>query len=1749
MNKQEIFNINGMMRDLGNSKSSPKYAYDIMNMRLFNFEENTAGNLCNDYGNHLLRVVDSRGRRDYNVLGHTVGICKINSNTIIIFTAGESTSYIYKGILRADNSALQCSLLYEGNLKFDTNHPIESLYNYENEKSQKIYWTDGKNPLRQINLAADRETMSSWTDSSFLFNPYLQLNEEITVNRIAGGGQFHAGTVQYAFTYYNLYGPESAVFYNTPLYYAAPEDRGGAADEIINCSFNINIKRFDKNFDFLRVYAIQRTSINGTPVARKVSDIVIPKSDYLQPEYTLSQAKVYNNYSSFFSSTIKLFNLNGDVILNGRQHLLDNATEVGTFPDVLYQTKIPGHTFSKIQIGDTLYSVPELNGFLSFSWDKIGPRTVTVSSSQYPIKYTLISDEESLNIVDDGIVGESVDYTSLLYKGGEEITAQTLDSKDNTLFLGNISLKKPSLLNLNVGGIPLTDYVKTLSVEFNYNGNKTLPSPTKNSFYPYINQLRYNSEQIKHFKQGSVYRLGFQAQYQDGTWSTVIYIKDVKNDKPIKTTFYEDGEFQFPTPEVILTQPLIETLLNAGYKRVRPVVAFSTLPQWSFQGIVNPTMYKIDSRARGTLFSQASWFYRPSSPYDYSRTKDVRQTGEASKIVDVFDVDTSYYYAANVDGKRGIQEKWDRLNNQELDTDVDYKASRFFTLTGQHHSIYNDVLNKSLKLVNKQWAEYGADIEFRHGQALNGNLLKKSEIQCLSNIDKYKLSDTGIPSYIRPFKNAQHTDQVPLDSYLDNYDQTYIIDQSIFNIDSPDLNFDSLLNRSLDNSKFRIVGAIPMTTNYSAYDIMIDGTTTPYTWNSLDGGMADKNVWAPPYALNEWMLRNAGGGGPDKDEYPQIEKEVAIRYPDGQVDLKLGTNLFSPQAWRTNSAVPIWQDNMVTASLFRIDIGSDVVWAASTATAALFINKYRRLLSDNFDAYFTVYPWHSRFLNNYTTKLKTKVLSNIKVSFKSIYLTTLYTDMQIQNPSLFTSDLDIIKIQDYFGNTILYGGNVDQICTAKIDNDRQGYDITLLKGTNTTEIKTYYGWSTMPNHVSWTRGKMLKKDFFSQYSAKPLTTVESELRIDQFANVNEHSNIDNNYRDGSGIDSYEREFMRQITSKDPVSIKYKTTKHLVITSKAYLDTTNNIDEVEILPTIIDSRVDSFYNFRPDPIEIPPEDWVYRNWAVNQLTTDFYKRTQSSSVYYPFWSDSALKFTQKAIDSSDLHGPAVTSKSIQFGWLWLGELYNDIEAFPGSSEENLEQYIWHPCASPIKLVLNNTILNNEISMYYYEGDTYYQRYDSLKTYPYTNEDPNQVIDLVSFMCETTKNIDGRYDKNRNTTFTSTISPTNFNLINEAYSQPNNFFQQRYISQVQSAVDKFENAITWSLTKTNGEEIDSWTKLNLASILDLDGDRGPVNKIKKFNNDLIAFQDSAIANILYNSNVQIASTTGVPIEISNSYKVDGKRYLSTNIGCKNKWSITETPSGLYFVDDLNKKLYLFQQGLKCISEEKGFNSWFHEQCNNNIWTPKDSLNFVTYFDNYYRELLLINKDNCLAFSEVSNEFTSFYSYEKTPYFTNLNKERLFIKYGNNGNSEFYLGNTSPDSSGTNKYFFEEKPVYVTLKIQSNPLMDKVFNGVEYRNEFYTADGKDNFITDEHMFDNLNIWTDYQSGTLDINKVVGLPSSLKQKFRINRVLLPRDTSNQNPMKQRDRIRNPWAFIQLKADTNKAKFRIHDIVVNYTE
>jgi hypothetical protein len=54
---------------------------------------------------------------------------------------------------------------------------------------------------------------------------------------------------------------------------------------------------------------------------------------------------------------------------------------------------------------------------------------------------------------------------------------------------------------------------------------------------------------------------------------------------------------------------------------------------------------------------------------------------------------------------------------------------------------------------------------------------------------------------------------------------------------------------------------------------------------------------------------------------------------------------------------------------------------------------------------------------------------------------------------------------------------------------------------------------------------------------------------------------------------------------------------------------------------------------------------------------------------------------------------------------------------------------------------------EVVLNYTEGDTYYQRYDNLKTYPWSLEEVNGITEVISFMVETRINMDGRCDNNK------------------------------------------------------------------------------------------------------------------------------------------------------------------------------------------------------------------------------------------------------------------------------------------------------------------------------------------------------------------------------------------------------------------
>ena len=513
-------------------------------------------------------------------------------------------------------------------------------------------------------------------------------------------------------------------------------------------------------------------------------------------------------------------------------------------------------------------------------------------------------------------------------------------------------------------------------------------------------------------------------------------------------------------------------------------------------------------------------------------------------------------------------------------------------------------------------------------------------------------------------------------------------------------------------------------------------------------------------------------------------------------------------------------------------------------------------------------------------------------------------------------------------------------------------------------------------------------------------------------------------------------------------------------------------------------------------------------------------------------------------------------------------------FGGQSEDAFKENTWVPCGEPVKLVSGSAL-----TIKYSYGDTYFQRWDCLKTYPFTHEDTNQIVEIGSFMLETHSNIDGRYDRNRGQMNNLNMTPQNFNLLNPVYSQVDNFFSYKIMDADYYKNQKYPNQITWSKTKESAADTDLWTNVTLASVLELDGDKGEITSLQRLNDQLLCFQDKGISQILYNENTQISTTEGVPIEIANSGKVQGKRYLSGTVGCSNKWSICKTPAGLYFMDSNEKSIYRLGDSLQNISQQAGFNTW----CKQNIpsaeiaWNPLFPVDtnsksaFISIYDSLNQDVLFVNKNTALAYSEKFSVFTSFYDYGGASFFCNLDDTGIWVHRDNEYGLEGLWQLWKHQAGAYGVFYGNKKPYWMTLVGNPEPQADKIFTNIEFRAYTDMSNPGDH---SKLPFDYIETWNEYQHGFANLDTRSGHyrmihhtsdgNAHLAKKFRIWRCDIPRDNAEydfnadaakgiyrtgRHPM---DRMRNPWLYIKLykaEAGYRDALLRseIHDLIMTY--
>ena len=1863
MQKQISFKTKGMQRDLSVSAFNSEYAYENKNVRVMPTDESTLLSLINEKGNKKSSIA---GVGDY-IKGIPIGQALVNDE-LVIFTAGNDKDSLYTNIegeeleidnitanelttdidypfddriykLWFNNGTLTGKRLFRGDLGFNYKHPIETISFYENTDIRKVYWTDGLNQPRVINVAATDDIMSRWNNDTFNFVRKLLMKEEIVIEKnIVTNGSFAPGVLQYAFTYFTKYGQESNIFYTSPLYYTSYNNRGASPEDKVANSFTIKISKVDPNFDYLRVYSILRTSKDATPIVKRVVDLKIgesTQSNSLKAKaapmaVAATNDDTYTGNLDKFGNTMKVTNI-GEPIrqidYNNDGFYVQGAAAYGKY---LFQAYIAGKYIDVIDL-TTNTRIATLTTNIPFNFTEYQGNVLSFgpyrpAGSNFPYLYYSCEYNNSPKILAFKInsplsIPASSTWTCELIQttylpecdGGnpqsEEIGYKPefqhyfqngcVDAENRCIWVSGYtvnSYKDSSNDNkLVYRKYDLHNNFDVKEVYYSFNDVKdsfTLPFKTRTQGMVIKNNILYQC-------------FGY---YDNGAYSGFIDGIDLSKKSIIHS---------YPFPKEQLKD--LGELLKSPYIYLDNLYLSATCYNWRYY-----TLWQVQFKENDSSGGGGGVIVPPTPP-------DPVEPPDPDPDIPIPDDSPSNYNMYYID---------DGLHGDIIDpTELLYVGGEevvFGTMTQKDNTLFlgdikikrrilGDLNIPSLNTTVKNYFK-GKNVELSSKYLMPPK--PKGYYPYSSQLDKnsYEIKTFKYLEYYRLGIQAQHYTGKWSEPIWINDVQNTGEPKSVFwtsqKINLPVFKYsinDSNIIKTLTDNGYVNIRPVIVYPTINDREVICQGILCPTVYNVAD------RYGNTPFAQSSWFTRpNAPFDYTKAFKYKQ---DTSGEY--GGDWTALGTSIGDPSLY---SRAGIMSNDKTTVKYNNVDYAIQPVnkgaWAVFKHNAAIpandkrnaeiqcisttgipYVARYGGTLSswvaENAENYFvdqSIFTFHSpdiefndevRSID--TSKLKLRIVGMVPI-------TSFASDIDIEtstpvNNFYESPDLPMgfykepIGVENNFTTTTISGAtkygdshfgwrglisgafwfddltgyknvhNSKKLSTGfvvypwhrngSLNNTKyavDGYKSAMLSKKRLSNLRFSYKTFYFRKEEIWNAyvkddAKRTGISGVTIFDSNEVSTVRIPAPLNSnLSDLNYYGNVDKLLtvpRIGAKKDGYpimttgtndtdnknahilftgsyipvNSEYTDQTTGIDPVRIKYKSTPHAVIA----LNFGKN-GEQRILPTLYDSD--------------PSSPGSTNKWSINGASVKI-----STNLAYLFWDkNKSIESISQDVLNVSVSKPINTISSPQHGWLWLGELYNDNvqNRFGGKTEEAIENNVWLPCGKAVSLKDASSV-----TITWEEGDTYFQRYDHIKTYPFSLEDQNQVTDIVSFMCETRVNLDGRYDRNRGQTSNFAITPSNFNLLNNAYSQSNNFFNYRTINSDKLNLDTFHNSVTWSKSKTIGELIDSWTNVTLATTLDLDGDKGPVRALRRFNNNILAFQDRGISQILYNENMQISSTEGVPIEIANSGKVNGKRYITDKIGCTNKWSICETSSGIYFIDDITKGIFLFNGQLNNISDKFGFHSWINKASKNvSIWNPVDFDSFVTYYDKVNGDVFFISRDECLAFSEPLGQFSSFYSYEKMPYFTNLEDRGVALNVEGTGTLyRPWLHN----EGDYNMFFGVYQPFYTTVIANPDMQADKVFNNLEFRSDSWDMNG--NLLNT--TFDTLTVWNEYQQGTSTLNNILGRPSNLKKKFRIWRANIPRAKAN-----GRDRMRNPWLYIKLsmeKENTNKTI--LHDMMVHYFE
>lgn len=1377
-----------------------------------------------------------------------------------------------------------------------------------------------------------------------------------------------------------------------------------------------------------------------------------------------------------------------------------------------------------------------------------------------------------VSFIDNNTVGSVVDYAEIQFLGGANIIPNTLEEKQNTLFFGNYELITP-LLTQNL--IDVVTGENGIKVFFKYK-EQAIQKPAT-GVYAYNTQLDYNESEITTFKGGESYYFGITFQDNVGQWSSVIPLGSYTNE-----LYPQDNiDYFYPVEAAaIIPEAVITELNKTNFKRYKLVVYDNPLNRSVCQGILAPTVFNRERQK--DVYAWPSWFFRPISPWGYGSEEPYLWGRILSNRhfcnIPSYELGHNDNTTITTDGTPEFKEISElECTNSEIEG-----ASGFLKGCTSAGALYNE---KDFYVDWNVLTLNSPDIEFEQVTNLNENL----QIKIVGLIPATASQQNLYVTTATPAKSKSSTRD-----YVRNINNFIFKNITISNINEeaiygpymtfswydirPDLANEDIDNENkLDTRRYGWMPIYPWNYDYPLSYLTSDvrtGHTSDYRtdeYSKLDTKIfADMKYSAYTIYGNQLNL-NLNDYKLLFDDYKSVQFKYNINdtYWNKPKNYSNTCDLVLPASspwneWITFLGYDYEEGGQEVQTVVKNLMYFPNKGETSFQNAWQYISSYIRYKS-------TPHAVMELSWNNGEQTVIPKLNLGNGIEYTIIPEESYRTgwpfwsekravdnkDYNIKNYNkMYAIDKCIDGVTDLTPEVL----NTDTIGTYTKYPGVTAYNLTTIGETSTnynendlivnvgsyaykTQACNYTSSNLSEPYLAWGIGPLYR----DPGQQEPITVPTKYLIINKSWLAN-YTNGANNIKYGQVVyfpymnfnclfyvayvtDMYPHDTVvvlyeypklyNDVMWRNTSGSGWKMVNGEDTHSGAFKFGAHNRSNIDVSPKNVltkwyDSKLKLFLQVEPNGELTSPSCVYYEHTSLNKPTWD----TAVGAAYKDLMSDCPI------VDKFYLPEQEFSEGTISYpidnpfkGYYYLAEFYD-----PNVPEINEKDITYRDCGLPAMIGEN---------LYGTYGDTYYQRYDCLKTYPYSPEDKNQIVEILSFMCETRVNIDGRYDKMRGLSDNTIVTNTNFNLLNKTYSQRDDLQSYNYLDPKYFNADTFGNQIIWTKTKQYNEKVDSWTNIIPTSVLSLQGNKGNITKLINWNSNLICFQDKAIAKIDYNERVALSTSDGVPVELANSGKVTGYNYLSTTVGCSNKRSVCPTVGGIYFADSNNKEVYLFSGELKNLSKTNGFNTYFYKYNFDTMHTDYDSILKSIYF---------VNDDSCLEFSGQSGSFESFFSYDNTEMF-NFNDEFLALQVDKSIENSAQVKLWRQFGGQYNKFFNKYEDFGFTLVPNDNPTVDKIFTNLEYRADTYKQENNNVVVDTLDSFSIIRATTEYQDTE---NKDLEYGKNIKKRFRIWRAEIPREEKMR-------RIRNPWAKITLMKNTNdnKKEYRdktiVHDMIITY--